>query len=210
MVQWWSLRRTVVRGCYPANPSGKTYQSGPAWMMTVDGRIDSEDPDCLGPCDNSENGLIRPFLVATTPGARWTVTGSRTPDRATTTADHGCDPTVNGNSSPGDACAYNATMGVGGGSTWYHGAADASGDLQELYRTADSQWLRLFWLLLPGPCCCKTPTAPRPAWWLAPMTQTATLICTTKDVADPAMPSLSDGRDSVKSRADVAGALHRQ
>lgn len=40
-----------------AECQGKTYQCGDTMDNDNDGLVDWQDPDCLGPCDNSENGL---------------------------------------------------------------------------------------------------------------------------------------------------------
>ncbi|MCS6915534.1 MAG: hypothetical protein RMK29_00495 [Myxococcales bacterium] len=46
---------TVV--CFVTRCQNHTYQCGDCIDNDGDGRIDSQDPDCLGPCDHTENGL---------------------------------------------------------------------------------------------------------------------------------------------------------
>ena len=43
--------------CVPTNCRSKPYQCGDCLDNDADGRIDSLDPDCLGPCDNDEGAL---------------------------------------------------------------------------------------------------------------------------------------------------------
>jgi len=44
-------------GFVPANCQNQTYLCGDTIDNDMDGLTDWQDPDCLGPCDNSENGL---------------------------------------------------------------------------------------------------------------------------------------------------------
>jgi hypothetical protein len=41
--------------CVPVACNGHIYECGDCLDNDGDGKIDSEDPDCLGPCDNTEN-----------------------------------------------------------------------------------------------------------------------------------------------------------
>jgi hypothetical protein len=43
--------------CFPATCQGKLYQCGDCMDNDGDGLIDSEDPDCLGACQNNEAGF---------------------------------------------------------------------------------------------------------------------------------------------------------
>jgi hypothetical protein len=46
-----------TRICYIATCQGKVYQCGDCMDNDGDGKIDSEDSNCLGPCDNSEDSF---------------------------------------------------------------------------------------------------------------------------------------------------------
>lgn len=43
-------------GCQVATCQGKTYACGDCKDNDNDGKVDMDDPDCLGPCDNNESG----------------------------------------------------------------------------------------------------------------------------------------------------------
>lgn len=47
----------AVIACSPAPCQGRYYQCGNCLDDDGDGLVDSEDPDCLGPCDNNERGF---------------------------------------------------------------------------------------------------------------------------------------------------------
>ncbi|MEZ4370052.1 MAG: hypothetical protein R3B07_04475 [Polyangiaceae bacterium] len=70
--------------CVPTKCQNHLYQCGNCLDDDNDGLIDSEDPDCLGPCDNTEDSTTRGSPAATKRRARWIATSIRT--RATTTA----------------------------------------------------------------------------------------------------------------------------
>src|SRR6185503_7418103 len=45
-------------GCDPFSPcQGHVYQCGDGLDNDVDGLVDADDPECLGPCDNAEDGF---------------------------------------------------------------------------------------------------------------------------------------------------------
>src|SRR5262249_52372790 len=47
-----------TRVCHYATCQGKVYACGDCADNDGDGRFDSDDPDCLGPCDNTESGAL--------------------------------------------------------------------------------------------------------------------------------------------------------
>lgn len=49
----WNSATCVVTSC-----AGTVWQCGDCLENDSDGKIDSLDPDCLGPCDNNESGFI--------------------------------------------------------------------------------------------------------------------------------------------------------
>jgi len=105
--------------CYYATCQGKVYSCGDCVDNDGDGRVDSDDPDCLGPCDNTETGA----LTLGIPG------GNNAPckadcyfDQDTGSGndncfwDHQCDPleVAATNYSPeGSKCSYNPSAGAG-------------------------------------------------------------------------------------------------
>ena len=55
-------------GCVPTDCRGKPYECGDCLDNDADGVSDASDGDCLGPCDNDENGLssgMTPSMSAT-------------------------------------------------------------------------------------------------------------------------------------------------
>lgn len=109
-----------TRICYQATCQGKLYQCGNCMDDDGDGKIDADDPDCLGACDNSENGLSLAIPGANNAPCKQDCyfdqdTGSGNDNCYW---DHSCDPTkVNGQPSPETSCAYNAGTNLGGGLT---------------------------------------------------------------------------------------------
>jgi hypothetical protein len=105
--------------CYPATCQGKLYQCGNCLDDDNDGLFDSQDPDCLGPCDNTETGLTLGIPGANNAPCKQDCffdqdTGSGNDDCYW---DHRCDANeVAPNYYPeGSACKYDATTKLGGG-----------------------------------------------------------------------------------------------
>jgi len=106
--------------CYPASCQGKIYLCGNCLDDDGDGRYDTDDPECLGPCDNSENGLDPAIPGGNNAKCKMDCyfdadTGS---GNDACYWDHGCDPnTYMGQPSPEPSCPYSPTMGLGGSLT---------------------------------------------------------------------------------------------
>src|SRR5690242_6920212 len=47
-----------TRVCFQATCQGKLYACGDCMDNDGDGKVDADDPDCLGPCQNSETGFF--------------------------------------------------------------------------------------------------------------------------------------------------------
>ena len=86
MVRWDSYGDGGTRLCIPAACGGKIYACGNCLDDDGDGKIDMDDLECLGPCDNSETDSIRRFPVATVPSAKMDCYFDATPDQEMTTA----------------------------------------------------------------------------------------------------------------------------
>jgi hypothetical protein len=180
--------------CYYATCQGKLYACGDCLDNDGDGRVDSDDPDCLGPCDNTESGA----LTLGIPG------GNNAPckadcyfDQDTGTGndscfwDHSCDPfevapNYYPESSLGNKCAYanNPGLGVGGGLT----CATAQQTQSATCKSVCSP-------LVPNACdcfgCCaigpQADAANKKGIWLGSLDKTTGApSCTLNDLADPA------------------------
>lgn len=65
---------------------GHIYECGDLVDNDNDGLIDSQDPDCLGPCDDTEGSYFEAFQVRTTRRVGKIATSTRTRAQATTIA----------------------------------------------------------------------------------------------------------------------------
>ncbi len=99
----------VVGGCFEALcPDGNSYGCGDCIDNDGDGLVDDKDPECLGPCDNTEG----PVLLTGTPGETGNQCGADCYfDRGNGSGsgeckwDRRCDPLK-----PKDGCAYDETL----------------------------------------------------------------------------------------------------
>lgn len=185
-----------TRVCNFASCQGKIYACGDCGDNDGDGRFDSDDPDCLGPCDNTESGA----LTLGIPG------GNNAPckadcyfDQDTGTGndscfwDHSCDPkSVAPNYYPeshlGNRCAYvnnPSSYTVGGGLT----CTTAQQGQSSTCNTICSP-------LVPNACdcfgCCaigpqaNTATTPKQGIWLGSQDANKNGSCTLGTLGDPA------------------------
>jgi len=179
--------------CYYATCQGKLYSCGDCIDNDGDGRTDSDDPDCLGPCDNTESGA----LTLGIPG------GNNAPckadcyfDQDTGTGndscfwDHSCDPfEVAPNYYPeaslGNKCAYanDPNLGVGGGLT-----------CSTAQQTQSNTCKSICGPLVPNACdcfgCCtigpQADAANKKGIWLGSLDKTTGApSCTLNNLADP-------------------------
>jgi hypothetical protein len=101
--------------CVPATCQGKTYQCGDCIDNDGDGKIDMDDPDCLGPCDNNELGFA--LKIPGGDGPACTVDCYFDQDSGAGNDkccwDHRCDPLSVAPhyppEGPGNTCAYAGT-----------------------------------------------------------------------------------------------------
>ncbi len=103
--------------CFPARCAGKEYACGNCKDDDNDGRFDTDDPECLGPCDNSENGLDPAIPGGNSAKCKMDCyfDGDTGAGNDNCYWDHGCDPnTLNGKPSPEDSCPYNPGMNLSG------------------------------------------------------------------------------------------------
>lgn len=177
------------RLCYPATCQGKTYQCGNCMDDDGDGRIDSEDPDCLGPCDNSENGLDPAIPGGNNTKCKMDCYFDADTGQGNDNCywDHGCDPTkVNGTPSPETACAYNATMGVGGGLTCTTAQQMQAATCKSYCGPLTPNGCDCFGCCFLGPQAKVNTDGTKTGVWLGSYDASGNSTCTTKDVADPA------------------------
>jgi hypothetical protein len=175
-----------TRACFVTQCQNHVYQCGDCMDNDGDGRIDADDPDCLGPCDNSEDSLSPKI-----PG------GNNAPckadcffDQDTGSGndqcywDHACDPhEVAPNFDPeGPQCRYDPGTKVGGGL-----------NCTTANQRQSDQCLSFCGPLTPNGCdcfgCCDIPDPKMPnkthRVWLGSRDQSGVPSCSIADVADP-------------------------
>lgn len=173
-----------TRYCYQATCQGKLYTCGNCIDDDGDGRIDSDDPDCLGACDNSENSFSPQI-----PG------GNNAPckqdcyfDQDTGSGndncywDHSCDPTTSGGKpSPEAACAYNPATKPGN-LTCTTAAQGQSQTCKDFCSPLTPNGCDCFGCCAIGPQSNGTTTG----IWLGSQDANGNASCSIKDIADPA------------------------
>lgn len=169
------------RVCFVATCQGKTYHCGDCLDNDGDGRIDSDDPDCLGPCDNSENSFDPQIPGGNNAPCKQDCffdqdTGSGNDDCYW---DHKCDPLeVAPRFDPeGSQCSFNAATKLGGSLTCATAQAAQSATCESFCKP-----------LTPNGCdcfgCCSLPGAPT-AVWLGSRDANGVSTCTSLTAADP-------------------------
>ena len=173
---------TADGGCTPTSCTGHIYECGNCTDDDGDGRIDWQDNNCLGPCDNTENHLY-PDLPGTTGGeckadCFWdNGNGSGNDDCYW---DHQCDPLEKAPGFPpeGPDCAFDDSVKVG--------PFDCTGAFNGQTNTC----LSYCEPLVPNGCdcfgCCQLPGAPTPVWLGSVVDGTNDGTCTIDVVGDPA------------------------
>lgn len=181
--------------CFYATCQGKLYSCGDCLDNDGDGRVDSDDQDCLGPCDNTESGA----LTLGIPG------GNNAPckadcyfDQDTGTGnddcywDHSCDPkSVAPNYYPeshlGNRCAYvsnPATYGVGGGLTCTTAQMGQSATCKNICGVLTPNACDCFGCCAIGPQA-NTTTTPKQGIWLGSLDANKVASCTFNTLSDP-------------------------
>lgn len=173
-----------TRACYYTTCQGKLYSCGDCIDNDGDGLIDSDDPDCLGPCDNTESGA----LTLGIPG------GNNAPCKADCyfdqdtgggnddcSWDHSCDPLeVAPNYYPeGSKCKYSP-----------------SATCTSLSQTQSATCHNVCDRLTPNACdcfgCCaigpqaNTTSTPKQGIWLGSLGTNGSPSCTLATLGDPA------------------------
>lgn len=163
--------------CVQATCQGKLYQCGDCIDNDNDGKIDSNDPDCFGVCDNNESGL-----KGNIPGQAnqpcmhdcyFDQDGGQGNDQCYW--DHRCDPLE-----PENGCSYSAStmVIVSGGPPW---TCDYALNNQK------QACLDYCGPMVPNGCdcfgCCNVPGASTPIWLGSNTNGTGT--CSIADAADP-------------------------
>jgi hypothetical protein len=177
------------RLCFPATCQGKTYLCGNCLDDDKDGRFDSDDPDCLGPCDNSENGLDPAIPGGNNVKCKMDCYFDSDTGQGNDNCywDHGCDPTKIGTTpSPESSCAYNPTMGVGGGLTCTTAQQTQAATCKSYCGPLTPNGCDCFGCCFLGPQAKDNADGTRTGIWLGSYDASGNSTCTTKDVADPA------------------------
>lgn len=148
-------------GCAIATCAGKVFECGNCIDDDSDGVLDSEDPECLGACDNSEDGYF-PRLPGD-PGAPcradcfWDVGNGAGNDQCLW--DHRCDPLETAPDFPpeGPTCSYDPSVKLGGNTSCDDALASQPVACRESCLP-----------LTPNGCdcfgCCVFSGAPTPVW----------------------------------------------
>jgi len=180
--QTCDLKSGCGNTCVVATCQGKVYACGDCLDNDGDCKIDSKDPSCLGPCDNTENSYFGGI-----PGQNNSPCKSDCYFDSDTGAgndqcywSHACDPhEVAPLYSPeGDKCSYDPNANISGTA---FGCVD-------LYATQSATCTSYCGPLVPNGCdcfgCCTIPGAPTPVW-LGSENPPGTGSCTIDTVGDP-------------------------
>jgi hypothetical protein len=166
--------------------AGHVYQCGDTDDNDDDGLIDSDDPDCLGPCDDTEDGY-HPEL----PG--WTGDACRLdcfwdtgngPGNDGCHWDHHCDPlSIAPDFYPeGEQCEYQADYVIAG---------SPFADCDEAFTMQTQQCTDYCAPLTPNGCdcfgCCELPAGSGEFVWLGSYDEDKNPTCTIAGVEDPAL-----------------------
>jgi hypothetical protein len=168
--------------CHVATCQGHVYQCGDCLDNDGDCKIDSDDPDCLGPCDNTEDSLYPNIPGQNNAPCKEDCyfdqdTGAGNDDCYW---DHSCDPNE---VSPfyypeGSKCQYDPNAQISGTSLTCTTA----------FQMQSAQCLSYCGPLTPHGCdcfgCCVIPGAPTPVW-LGSLDASGNGSCTLGNVGDP-------------------------
>jgi hypothetical protein len=169
-----------------ASCGNQVYQCGNTIDDDKDGLIDSQDPDCLGPCDNTENNFYGGIPGQAGPSCivdcYWDSNSGAGNDNCYW--NHQCDPlSTDPNYYPetwnGSKCAYNKNTNTPG----------TSSSCDELQNTQSSTCEKECAPLTPNGCdcfgCCELPAGGGKFVWLGSEDGMGNGSCTLKDLADP-------------------------
>ena len=171
----------VISAC-----QGHIYECGDLLDNDNDGLIDSDDPDCLGPCDNTEGGFYGGIPGQAGPAC--TVDCYFDQDSGSGNDDchwsHKCDPhEIDPNyypeSSEGSKCSYDPAANTPG----------SNGTCDELFNTQSQACHDYCGPLTPNGCdcfgCCELPAGKGKYVWLGSEDANGNGSCSLKDLADP-------------------------
>jgi hypothetical protein len=166
---------------------GHIYECGDLLDNDGDGLIDSDDPDCLGPCDNTEGGFYGGIPGQAGPAC--TVDCYFDQDSGSGNDDchwsHKCDPheTAPGfypESNEGNKCTYDSKANTPG----------TAGTCDELYTTQSKACHDYCGPLTPNGCdcfgCCELPAGKGNYVWLGSEDANGNGSCTLANLNDPA------------------------
>jgi hypothetical protein len=171
----------VIAAC-----QGHIYQCGDLIDNDGDGLIDSDDPDCLGPCDNTEAGFYGG--IPGQPGPSCTVDCYFDQDSGSGNDDchwsHKCDPheaapTFYPESKEGNKCVYDKAANTPG----------TNGTCDELYTTQSQTCHDYCGPLTPNGCdcfgCCELPAGKGNYVWLGSEDANGNGSCSLAVLNDP-------------------------
>lgn len=172
---------TMISTC-----QGKTYECGDLADNDGDGLKDSDDPDCLGPCDNTEGSFYGGIPGQSGPAC--TVDCYFDQDSGAGNDDcywsHKCDPnevapTYYPESSEGSKCSYDSAASTPG----------TTGTCDQLYTKQSAACLNFCGPLTPNGCdcfgCCELPAGKGKYVWLGSENPDGSGSCTLADINDP-------------------------
>ncbi|MBI4700470.1 MAG: hypothetical protein HY744_04765, partial [Deltaproteobacteria bacterium] len=168
----------------PASCGGKPpYQCGDLADNDKDGLIDSQDPDCLGPCDNTEDSYFPdlPGMTGDPCSLDCFWDQGNGPGNDDCYWDHRCDPLEKAPDYPpeGIDCAYDP------------GAKPKPGmSCEDAFGGQSTKCLDYCAPLVPNGCdcfgCCELPSGSGKYVWLGSMDEAKNGTCTIDAVKDPA------------------------
>jgi hypothetical protein len=173
---------TVIAAC-----QGHIYQCGDLLDNDGDGLIDPQDPDCLGPCDNTEGsyyggipGQAGPACLVDCYFDQDSGSGNDDCHWNHQCDPHEADPDYYPESQNGVTCEYNTNANTPG----------TSGSCDDIYMTQSQACLDYCGPLTPNGCdcfgCCELPAGGGEYVWLgSDADNTKTGSCTIADIDDP-------------------------
>jgi len=168
----------------PVKCLNQTYQCGDAIDNDMDGLTDWQDPDCLGPCDNTENSYYGGIPGQSGPACDvdcyWDANSGSGDDNCFW--NHKCDPLESmapGTPEPFSKCAYDPNANISGTNL----------DCTQLQQQQPQACLDFCLNITPNGCdcfgCCELPSGSGKYVWLGSEEPAGTGSCTIADINDP-------------------------
>jgi hypothetical protein len=172
---------TVIAEC-----QGHVYQCGDLTDNDRDGLIDYQDPDCLGPCDNTEDSYFGGIPGQNNAPCKMDCYFDQDSGAGNDDCywNHQCDPHETDpeyypEPSNGSACAYDPNASTPG----------TSSSCDEMYQAQSDLCLDYCGPLTPNGCdcfgCCELPAGGGKFVWLGSLGADGNTVCTADEIANP-------------------------